>query len=56
MSKTKYKTYKNGDGVKEYDHIDEWKELFQQKKNKKPDYLTIGDMPEWYELLKKYLK
>jgi hypothetical protein len=26
---SKYKTYKNGNGVKEYDHLDEWKQVFK---------------------------
>ena len=124
---SKYKTYKNGNGVNEYDHLDEWKSIFRPgiwhqysdidsllKPDKAPassykpqesletsteapdsiedrlqapsttsttkpkpkpkhtykptpttdvpedkareDRFTIGDMPEWYQILEKYVR
>lgn len=53
MCKTKYRIIKDKDGVRDYNHHDEWKKVFQPKKDR--DYLMIGDMPEWYNLLKKYI-
>ena len=51
MCNTKYRIIKDKEGIKQYNHHDEWKKVFQPKE--KRDYLTIGDIPEMNQLMEK---
>jgi hypothetical protein len=56
MYEKKYRIIQDKNGVKDYNHLDEWKDTFKKAKKSHNNKLTIGDMPEWYELLKKYVE